>query len=231
MDTEDSAAIIESKGLLFPLDRAILKQRTRRNLRAGTYEAKETAAVLATVKPDDRVLELGAGIGYMTALMSRHIGPAAIASVEANPRLLPYIAQVHALNNVTGAKVLHGMLGPAAGTAPFYLRDDFLGSSEADFVGEGKATPSERVEVPVLDAGEVVASVRPTVLVCDIEGAEAQVLPLLDMTDLRAAIVELHPQWVGAAGVAAVFDAMSRAGLTYFPRTSQGKVVTFRRDF
>jgi hypothetical protein len=56
-------AAIESLGLRFPLDRAIFRPRTRRNLRAGTYEAKETAAVPATVRPEERVLELGAGIG------------------------------------------------------------------------------------------------------------------------------------------------------------------------
>jgi FkbM family methyltransferase len=227
----DAEAVIESQGLRFPLDRDILKMRTRRNLRAGTYEAKETAAVLAIVKPEDRVLELGAGIGYMSSLMARHIGPAAITSVEANPRLLPYIARVHALNGVTGARVLHGMLGEVAGTAPFYLRGDFIGASADDYTGRGKDTPSERIDVPVLAARDVVADLRPTVLVCDIEGAEATVLPLMDLSGLRAAILELHPQWVGAAGVGRVFDAMARAGLAYYPRTSQGKVVTFRRDF
>lgn len=228
---DDTDAVIESQGLRFPLDRDILKMRTRRNLRAGTYEAKETAAVLAVVKPEDRVLELGAGIGYMSALMARHIGPAAITSIEANPRLLPYIARVHALNGVTRARVLHGMLGEAAGTAPFYVRDDFIGASADDFTGRGKGTPSTRYDVPVLPAQAMIDDLRPTVLVCDIEGAEATVLPLMDLSGLRAAILELHPQWVGAAGVGAVFDAMARAGLAYYPRTSQGKVVTFRRDF
>ncbi len=229
--TGDATRVIESRGLRFPLDRAILKPRTRANLRAGTYEARETAAVLAIVKPADRVLELGAGIGYLSALMAREIRPAAITSVEANPRLLPYIARVHALNGVHGAEVLHGMLGAAPGSAPFFLRGDFIGGSADDFVGAGKDTPSERVEVPVLAAHDVVARADPSVLVCDIEGAEAQVIPMMDLSGLRAAILELHPQWVGAAGVAAVFDAMARAGLTYFPKTSQGKVVTFRRDF
>ncbi|MCU0908049.1 MAG: FkbM family methyltransferase [Rhodobacteraceae bacterium] len=230
-DTDADLGILESRGLRFPLDRTILRLQTRRNLRAGTYEAKETAAVLATVTPGDRVLELGAGIGYMSALMARHIGPAAITCVEANPRLIPYIARVHALSGVTGIRVLHGMLGAAAGTAPFYVRTDFIGASADDFTGRGKDTPSTRHDVPVLAAADVLADLRPTVLVCDIEGAEATVLPLMDLSGLRAAILELHPQWVGAAGIAAVFAAMARAGLHYFPRTSQGKVVTFRREF
>lgn len=233
MDDDAPAAegVIESRGLRFPLDRTVLRLQTRRNLRAGTYEAKETAAVLATVRPEDRVLELGAGIGYMSALMAHHIGPAAITSVEANPRLLPYIARVHALNGVTRALVLHGMLGEAPGTAPFYVRGNFIGASADDFTGRGKDTPSTRYDVPVLSARAVVDDLHPTVLVCDIEGAEATVLPLMNLSGLRAAIVELHPQWVGAAGIGAVFDAMARAGLAYYPKTSHGQVVTFLRDF
>jgi FkbM family methyltransferase len=167
----------------------------------------------------------------MSALMARRIGPAAITSIEANPRLLPYIAWVHALNGVTHVRVLHGIQDEAAGSAPFYVPDDYIGASADDFTARGKDTPPTRYDVPVLAARDVVEALRPTVLVCDIEEAEAKVLPFIDLSGLRAAIPELHPQWVGAAGVGAVFDAMGRAGLAYCPKTSQGKVVTFRRDF
>ena len=50
-------------------------------------------------------------------------------------------------------------------------------------------------------------------------------------SSLRVAIIELHPQWIGQSGVQAVFDAMSKAGLTYFPKASESKVVTFRKDW
>ena len=73
--------------------------------------------------------------------------------------------------------------------------------------------------------------VRPEVLICDIEGGEAELLPAGDWSSLRAAVIELHPQWIGQSGVQAVFDAMQGAGLSYFPRASHGKVVTFRRGW
>jgi hypothetical protein len=85
--------------------------------------------------------------------------------------------------------------------------------------------------VPQRPLAEALAEARPTVLVCDIEGAEATLLPEGDWSCLRLAVIELHPQWIGQAGVQAVFDAMHRAGLTYFPKASEGKVVTFRRGW
>ena len=56
-------------------------------------------------------------------------------------------------------------------------------------------------------------------------------LPGADLSCLRAAVIELHPQWIGQDGVQKVFDAMHRAGLTYFPRASEGKVVTFLKGW
>ncbi len=44
-------------------------------------------------------------------------------------------------------------------------------------------------------------------------------------------MVELHPQWIGQAGVQAVFDAFHKAGLTYYPKTSDKKVVTFLKGW
>ncbi len=44
-------------------------------------------------------------------------------------------------------------------------------------------------------------------------------------------MIELHPQWIGATGVRDVFDAMHRAGLTYYPRWSYRKVIVFRREW
>ena len=65
----------------------------------------------------------------------------------------------------------------------------------------------------------------------DIEGAEASLLPMLDLTGLRGVMIELHPQYIGPLGVNAVFRAMMDAGLAYYARGSTQKVVCFRRNW
>ncbi|MCB1337985.1 MAG: FkbM family methyltransferase [Maritimibacter sp.] len=223
--------MIRSRGLVFPDDPAVITPKLRRLLRRRDYEAREAAAVRALVGKEDVALELGGGIGYMSTLMARCCKAKAVFSFEANPTLIPYIERVYAANKVTTAHVTNALLGPKAGTATFYERANFLASSlSADAPGEKSEVIREH-QVDILPIGEVMAEIRPTALVCDIEGAEADLLPLADLSSLRVAVIELHPQWVGQSGVQAVFDAFHAHGLTFYPRTSNKKVVTFLKGW
>ena len=151
-----------------------------------------------------------------------------VHSFEANPQLMPYIAQVHAENNVTNAHVTNAVLGDQDGTAPFYIRKNFLASSLDPMEDAEDCT---KVEVPTRNVNAVIKELQPSVLICDIEGAEADLLPKMDLTGLRAVVIETHPQWIGKAGMQKVFRCMDAAGLVFFPRWSHGKVAVFRSDW
>ena len=219
-------AHITSHGVTFPTDLPPMLHKTRRLLEEDGYEDKETAAALRVVHKGDRVVELGAGMGYMSSVVAKNCAPSEVHAFEANPALIPCIRRVHSENDITCVNVHHALLGAEAGTATFYVRREFVASSMLpDPAGDVIATH----EVPVRPARDTVAALRPDVLICDIEGAEEMVLPLLDLSGLRAAIVELHPQYIGLRGVQKVFDAMNGGGLVYNPRRSNAKVVTFSR--
>ena len=222
--------VMLSRGLRIPKHPQITTGRMRGALREGTYERKECDAVTRVVRPGDRVLELGGGIGYLSTLLAVRKKVGRVVSYEANPALIPYIASLLAANAVTMVEVRNALLTPEGGDpVDFHLRRNFLGSSM-----DREADPESIVETVKVDRdrlGDVLSEVAPDVLVCDIEGAEATLLPAGDWSGLRCAVIELHPQWIGQCGVEAVFDAMHRAGLTYFPKASEGKVVTFRRGW
>ena len=224
--------MIRSRGLLFPNDPAVIGRKTRRLLRSNAYEKREADAVRALVKSDDIALELGAGIGFLSTLIAKSCKARAVHTFEANPNLMSYIARVHAANGVADkVTVTNALLGVEPGTAKFYEREDFAASS---MVAEPAGVASKVVathDVEVRGIAQVTAEVRPTALVCDIEGAEAELLPRADLSTLRVAVVELHPQWIGQAGVQAVFDAFHAAGLTFYPKTSNKKVVTFLKGW
>lgn len=221
---------LRPRGILMPKHPQITTGTTRKALRTGTYEGKEADAVLRVARPGDRVLELGGGIGFMSTLIAAKQAPARILTYEANPALIPYIRSVHEANGVTCAELRNAVLAPAAGDpVPFHVRHNFLGSS-LDAASHPESIV-ETVTLPRHAIGPVLEAERPDLLVCDIEGGEAELLPAGDWTSLRAAVIELHPQWIGAAGVRAVFDAMHDAGLTYFAKASNAKVVTFLREF
>ena len=224
----ETQKMLRCRGMRFPLDRAILPPRIRTLLREGTYEAKEATAVRKLVKEGDVVMELGAGIGFMSTLVATKTPAKSVHSFEANPQLMPYIAQVHAENNVTNAHVTNAVLGDQNGTASFYIRKNFLASS-LDPMDD--AEDCTEVEVPSLDVNAVIKELQPSVLICDIEGAEADLLPKMDLTGLRGVVIETHPQWIGKIGMQKVFRCLDAAGLVFFPRWSHGKVAVFRSDW
>lgn len=227
-DTPTEVGFIRSRGMKFPKNPDVLKGRIRRQLRLNEYETKETEAAMRTVRPGDRVIELGGGIGYMSTLVATKRQVASVHVFEANPNLIPYIHQVHAANGVTNATVTNAILGSRKGKVDFYVREPMLGSSME--VLEGEVDPPA-TKVDVLNAKNTFKDIGANVLICDIEGAEADLIPQLDLTGLRAAIIETHPQWIGPEGINRVMRAFMDAGLAYYHRASQGKVITFRTDW
>ncbi|KIN72940.1 FkbM family methyltransferase [Sulfitobacter guttiformis] len=226
--SQSADQFVMSKGLKFPKDGRFITGQLRAALRENRYEAKEASCALKLVRDDDTIIELGAGIGFMSTLVASRRAIKGVYAFEANPALIPYIQSVHAANRLTNAHVTHAILGDANGSADFYVRSNLLSSSMAPIEGD---TPqnTEHVQVDVLDAAKVFNEIKPTILIADIEGAEAHLLPQLDLSRLRGAMIELHPQYIGPEGVNAVFRAMMDAGLAYYARGSTQKVVSFRR--
>lgn len=219
---------VRSRGLKFPKHPGIIKGRIRGSLRQGTYERKEADAVLRVVREGDRILELGAGIGFMSTHISKSRKIKEINTFEANPHLIPYIRSVHAANEIDNVHVHNAILGKRKTTVPFYIRGNLLASSMDEREGTNILATEE---IEVRSANGVMRKLKPDVLVCDIEGAEATLIPHMNLSNLRAAVIELHPQWIGPAGVNAVFSAFIDAGLAYFAKGSTNKVVSFRRNW
>jgi FkbM family methyltransferase len=229
-DTTEQGSYLMSKGMKFPKDGNFITGQLRAALRENRYEAKEANCILKLVRDDDTVMELGAGIGFMSTLVATKRNIKSVHAFEANPALIPYIRSVHAANGLTNAHVVHALLGAQAGSADFYVRDNLLSSSMAPLDSD-TAESVQKVQVDVLRAADVFRDIAPSILIADIEGAEASVLPMLDLTGLRGAMIELHPQYIGPEGVNAVFRAMMDAGLAYYARGSTQKVVCFRRNW
>ncbi|UYV39051.1 FkbM family methyltransferase [Rhodobacteraceae bacterium D3-12] len=222
---------IISRGIKMPKVQGITRPRIRRSLRENTYEGYEADAVMKIAREGDTILELGAGLGYISTLIGAKRPVKEIHAFEANPQLIDYIRSAHALNGITNATVHNALLGPRkAKPRNFYVRRNFLASSlDGDALNPDGIQSVEQIEVRGINT--TFNEIKPDVLICDIEGAEAELLPALKYDGLRAAVIELHPQWIKAAGVRAVFEAMHNCGLTYYPRWSYRKVVVFRREW
>lgn len=167
----------------------------RRQLYRGTYELAERLLLVRAVRPGDRVLEFGAGMGVVGLLAARLAGPGgAVLSVEANPRLEPVIRANQALNmsEIRPPSVIYAAVTSDGRDIDFHCNEDILSSSLFD---RGKASSLTRV--PGRKASELVADFGPSVLVMDVEGAEDELVPSIDYSGIRAVVVEVHERLLG----------------------------------
>ncbi|SPF80496.1 FkbM family methyltransferase [Pseudoprimorskyibacter insulae] len=228
MDAIDMGVeFVKSRGMYFP-KAPFLTGRPRKALRLGTYDHQKAEAALRVIRSDDRVLELGAGIGFLSTLLATKRQVQSIHCYDANPKLVRYIREVHVANGVVQAQVHNAVLSAEAGDpVPFYERDHFLDSS----LDASDEPPLAEHQVTRATLAEAMETARPTALISDLSGAEAKVLIGTDLTALRLAIIELDTAALGQTGVQTIFDTMADAGLTYFPRASDKKVVTFLKGW
>ncbi|MBF9043011.1 FkbM family methyltransferase [Rhodobacterales bacterium HKCCE4037] len=212
-------------GLDLALPAALATEAIAEKLSDGSYEADEARAVDRCVRPGFRVLELGAGLGYVGTLAAKMTEPENVLSIEANPDLLPVIEGNHRRNGVGGVSLMHGaVVGHAeeGATASFHLAAGFTGSRLG-------AKGGRQVEVPLIGFHELLRAHRPHVVLMDVEGAEAQFFDRPWKCPLRFCVMEIHPKQYGADVIKKIVDRMSDMDMTYDPVTSRGKILGFRR--
>lgn len=173
----------------------------RRSIEEGRYEAREIRAGLACIPQGARILELGAGAGIVGAVLARNLAPAAMLSVEANPRLIDAIRGLHAHNGLSEVIGVRNAVVLSAPDAPesveFFLRGNFLGSSLTPLKIE-KATP---VTVPVLRYADLVAEFPHDAIMMDIEGGELDFLRHADLSAVKVVVGEFHREIYGRPGM------------------------------
>jgi FkbM family methyltransferase len=175
----------------------------------GYYENRERDLIRTFLRPSDRVLEMGAGIGVAAMTAASIVGENNIITFDANPEILSDARDNFRRNGFFNLEARAGLLRnrrlftPNA-SANFYIDNAFWVSRL-----DASATTPGIVKVvcaPVYCLEDEIAAVRANVLLCDIEGGEVDLLSDADLSGVRLMIVETH-HWI--AGEAAT-DAMAR---------------------
>jgi FkbM family methyltransferase len=178
---------VDLRGVTLRLDAKWATPALREAVFAGNYEAFEAEIVQATMGPEDRVVEVGCGIGFIGTLASRIVGDA-VHCYDANPDIAAIARETFDRNRV-GATVTTAVLQhkPAAPTVQFHITENFCTSSLVP-------TPGSRpVSVPLLDVGAAITAHAATYLIVDIEGAETDLLLPPLPGSVRKLCVECHP--------------------------------------
>lgn len=217
------------RGLTLSLPQSALRGGLEQALVSGRYENTEADALLRHLRPGDRFLDLGAGLGFLCCLAARVLGAQAVTGVEAGPETAALARANLDRNGFAAARLMQGAVVPAgqAGPVAFGQRPAFWASA---LKGQGDWPENAQVlQVPGLAVDALLAEEAPTVLSCDIEGAELQVLTGPFPPGLRVIVIEIHPAVYGLSGTKRLFDALSAAGFAFSPHGARGATVVFER--
>ena len=222
--TIDPTGFIKSRALKLPKDDNYLTGKVRGLLRSGDYEKDLTAAALKATREGDRVLDLGCGLGFVSGMIAKRRNVEAIFGYDGNASLLAYADAMLATNGIKNVTLTNAVLGKRKSSVPFYVRAPFAASSLLPL----KDNTGEEVTTDMLNVKTVMTSHKPTVVICDIEGGEVDLLGNLPLKGVRQVVVKLHPDYIGHDGMSELFKAMGTADLAYDPRLSAGRIVGFR---
>ena len=222
----DYDEVIVTNGIKVPFIPHIITPKIEKPMRNNRYEKGELKGLQAALKPGDRVLELGGGIGLISTAAAQVKGVSKITTIEANPKIIPVIHETHRLNDVRGIDLRNGVVssGPAQ-DVDFYVRKDFWASSM-----EPDSRAYESVEkLQNFDIRELVKEIDPTVIVCDIEGAELGLFDKVDLSKVRVLILEVHPKVYGQENLASIMNMLIHKGFSITPEKKPSSVWRLER--
>ncbi len=223
----DYDEVIEIYGVKIPFVQDVITPKIEKPIRNNRYERGECEALARLLRPGDRVLELGAGIGLCSTVAALSEGVAHVTAVEANPALIDVIQETHRINDVGPVDLRNAVVtADPLDSVEFYLRPNFWASSM-----EPDSRPYDKIiDVPALSLDQLLDETRATVVVCDTEGAELDLFDETDLSGVRLLIVEVHPKVYGNEGIAAIDLGLAEQGFVELPAKKPSSVRIYRRS-
>lgn len=210
---------IDLSGVDLYLNPAVIEPQILKVIARGGYEQHELAISLAILKPGDRVLELGSGLGFIACGTLKEIPDIVWQGIEANPDLIPISDRNRELNKVSFS-VEHAACAPTDSDVTFYLNN--RGFWAASLTPDEDTTHS--VKVPGRSGQTLIKQYKPNVLICDIEGGEYDVLLNADLSSLDAIVIEFHPSQTDSATHSQALARLLSEGFLFETMLSAGNV-------
>ena len=211
-------------GIELPLKHPLITPPIQRDIYFGDYERKELDLIERRLQPGDTVMEVGAGIGFLSAYCARAVGDDRVFAYEANPALLALIAEVHSRNGVR-PRVTQALLGEGDGERDFFVEADYWASSLVR-----RSAESRCVRIPQIDFNAELRRVAPSFLIVDVEGGEYELLRRADLAGVTKLCLEVHPDVLGNARISELFAGLVAGGLVLDFTLMRKNVFYFYRE-
>ncbi|MBU6157438.1 MAG: FkbM family methyltransferase [Bacteroidetes bacterium] len=209
------------RGIYLPLTRDI-GFNTLRWIINGQYEQGEIEIIRQRIDPGDRVMEIGTGLGFVSAYCAKIVGSDHVYTFEANPLNVEMALRVHAKNNVA-PHLQNALLADRRGIIDFPInRKSRLSSSLLK-------SSCEIVKVPQLNLNETIEALSPDFLIMDIEGAEYEIFRMIRFQSIKKIQVELHPSILGKVRMNEIFDVLKENQFVTDIAMPDGRNYFFKR--
>ena len=185
--------VVEILGVRLALNDSRISNRMRYVLCKG-YEIDDALVVKQLISDNDRVLECGSSIGFLSLYATKIVGVKYYAMVEANSELLGLVDKNYFLNNVEKAGPwLNYAVCATDCELDFGVNKNFWSSSVV-----GRPGVCKTVKVLGRTLESIVSSLEfiPNILIMDIEGSEVDI-PVSHFKIFDKIIMEVHPKISG----------------------------------
>ncbi len=214
----------------------------QRNVHLGTFEPFETRIIRDYLKPGMVFVDVGANVGYFTALGASRVGRyGRVLAIEPSPQMGAALEELVQANHLSQVKFESVGVGAANETLTLFIPDADLHNHTPTMMPQTGAVPVE-VQVVTLDSlTESNGIERIDLLKIDIEGFEMAAFlgasRLLSEGRISAIVCEFNDYWLREAKQSpdSLYQFLVDAGFRSTggrPVFSAGSVVTcfFRRD-
>ena len=209
-------------GVRFSFDAPIVSPWIRDAIYKGFYECDECRLLRSFLHSTDIVLEIGAGIGLTSAIVSSKVNYS--THIEANPELISLIAANIGLNS--SRPDYHTVVEAAVTAMPtsndqvsMHTSDNFWNAALTE-----RNVHNNSITQHASFFGDLVRERNYSFLIMDIEGYELEILSNnIIPHGIRKIMIELHPKAIGHSGVSKCisilrsqgFDAVANSGNSF----------------
>jgi FkbM family methyltransferase len=215
---------------LMDLDVADLIQR---QMYLGCYERTETRIFQRLLRPGDTVIDVGANVGYFTALAAKRVGPTgSVHAIEPSPYAFDKLQKMVSENSRRQVRCYPLGLSDQASTINLYVAPQSRGNHTPTMVPHALGQP---VPVQVRPLGELLkdwAVQRVALLKVDVEGHEPRVIAgardALAAGVVRNILIELNDHWLrrGGSSNLGLLDSLRQLGFVLVvPRVSDERLA------
>lgn len=217
--------VITIEGVKVDVTVPCFTKKLKRQLYLNSWESEEIKMLKEHLEEQDKVLEIGSCIGFLSIYVAQRITKGNLLSIEANPHLIPIINQNMKLNDVNFS-VNNCVVGEKS-FYDFYINESIISSSLEYKPG----LCAERI--PGISFSLLLSKHSPNLLIIDIEGGEYELLEnALTLQCVRKILIEFHGIHEHISQYKIILEKLMREGFVLVKRgLYDNRVHYFEKEY